>query len=295
MVVRASPVPLYIQIEEELRGAIEAGELGPLAQVQSELELADRFSVSRMTARKALDRLVAGGMLFRQPGKGTFVSRPKIAHGASQGLSFSAVMRAQGFDPETRVLEAGLVRAPSNVARTLAIPAGSPATFMRRLRVLDGRPVAIHMAYLPGRLSSVLDADMTGSLSDLLASMGARVERAEDTVEAVAASRDDAQLLELQPGAPLVFIRGTAYSAANEPVRYSEALYPGDRWRFGLDATRRADLRPELKERHTQSASSVADELMFVGEDIGRARGVETRVTMSVDRPTVRSTRESTC
>ena len=83
MVVRQSPVPLYIQIDEELRGQIESGELGPLAQVPSETDLAERFSVSRMTARKALDRLVADGMLFRQPGKGTFVAPTKIAHGAS--------------------------------------------------------------------------------------------------------------------------------------------------------------------------------------------------------------------
>ncbi len=248
MVVRTSPVPLYIQIEEELRGAIEAGELGSLTRVQSELELTGRFSVSRMTVRKALDRLVADGMLFRQPGKGTFVSPPKIAHGASQGLSFSAAMRAQGFDPVTQVLEAGLVRAPSNVARALGTPAGSPSVFMRRLRVLDGRPVAIHMAYLPGRFSSVLDSDLTGSLSALLAAIGARVERSDDTVEAVSASRDDSHLLALQPGAPLIFIRGTAYSASNESVRYSEALYSGERWRFGLNATRQADLRPELKE-----------------------------------------------
>ena len=116
MVVRASPVPLYIQIDEELRGQIESGELGPLAQVPSETDLAEHFSVSRMTARKALDRLVADGMLFRQPGKGTFVAPTKIAHGASQGLSFSAAMKAQGLRCETRVLEAESIKAPSNVA-----------------------------------------------------------------------------------------------------------------------------------------------------------------------------------
>jgi GntR family transcriptional regulator len=157
-------------------------------------------------------------------------------------------MRAQGFDPETRLLEAGLVRAPSNVARALSSQVGSPSVFMRRLRMLDGRPVAIHMAYLPGRFSSILDADLTQSLSDLLASLGARVERAADTVEAVAASREDGQLLLVPAGSPLIFIRGTAFSGSDEPVRYSEALYPGDRWRFGLDTTRKADLRPELKE-----------------------------------------------
>lgn len=248
MVVRASPVPLYIQIQEELRGLIESGDLGSMSQVPSEFELAGRFEVSRMTARKALDRLVADGMLFRQPGKGTFVAPPKIVHGASQGLSFSAAMRGQGLQCSTRVLEAGLVKAPSNVARALAVSPGAQSVFMRRLRYIENVPVAIHISYLPGRLSALLDADLTGSLSELMVSVGVGVERAEDTVEAVSAASEEAQLLQLPAGAPLIFIRGVAYSGANEPVRYSESLYPGKRWSFGLSATRQADLRPEFKD-----------------------------------------------
>jgi GntR family transcriptional regulator len=248
MVVRASPIPLYIQIDEELRGQIDSGELGPLAQVPSETELAEHFRVSRMTARKALDRLVADGMLFRQPGKGTFVAPSKIAHGASQGLSFSAAMRGLGLPCETRVLEAGIVRAPSNVARALSLAHGAQAIFLRRLRIVDGEPAAIHLSYLPSRLSALLESDLSGSLSDLMSGIGARVERSDDSVEAVLATGDEAQLLAVPEGSPLVLISGTAYSAGNEPVRYSEALYPGARWRFSLQATRDADLRPEPKE-----------------------------------------------
>jgi GntR family transcriptional regulator len=201
-----------------------------------------------MTARKALDRLVADGMLFRQPGKGTFVAPTKIAHGASQGLSFSAAMRGQGLPTETRVLEAEIVQAPSNVTRALALSRGSQAIFLRRLRLIDGEPVAIHLSYLPSRLSALLDANLAGSLSDLMSSIGARVERSEDTIEAVLATGDEAQLLSVPEGSPLVLIRGTAYSAGNEPIRYTEAIYPGGRWQFSLQTTREADLRPELKD-----------------------------------------------
>ena len=248
MVVRASPVPLYIQIDEELRGQIESGELGPMAQVPSETDLAEHFRVSRMTARKALDRLVGDGMLFRQPGKGTFVAPTKIAHGASQGLSFSAAMDAQGRTTVTRVLEAELVRAPSNVTRALNLLPGAQALFLRRLRLVDGEPAAIHLSYMPGRLSALLEADLTGSLSNLMSSIGARVERSEDRVEAVLATAPEAELLAVPTGSPLVLIRGTAYSAGNEPIRYTEALYPGGRWQFSLEVTRGADLRPELKD-----------------------------------------------
>lgn len=247
-VVRASPVPLYIQIEEELRGQIAAGDLGPLDQVPSETELAERFRVSRMTARKALDRLVGDGLLFRQPGKGTFVAPTKMSHLPTQGLSFSAAMQALGLECHTEVLEAGLVKAPSNVARALGLTAGSQVAFIRRLRHVAGVPSAIHLSYLPGRLSALLDMDLSGSLAELMSSIGARVERSEDRVEAVVATGEDAELLHLEAGAPLVFIHGVAYSAANEPVRYTEALYPGDRWTFTVETTRQADLRPELKE-----------------------------------------------
>ncbi len=254
MVVRASPVPLYIQIEEELRGQIESGELGPLAQVPSETDLADRFSVSRMTARKALDRLVGDGMLFRQPGKGTFVAPLKMSHQPTQGLSFSAAMRGQGLTVTTEVLEAGTVRAPLNVARLLALAPGSQVVFLRRLRRVGGVPAAIHLSYLPGRLSALLDSDLSGSLSDLMASIGARVERSEDRVEAVLATGEEATLLGLPSGSPLVFIRGVAFSAANEPVRYSEALYPGHAWTFRVDNTREADLRPEFRDEQDDGA-----------------------------------------
>ena len=247
MVVRASPVPLYIQIDEELRGQIESGELGPLAQVPSETDLAQHFSVSRMTARKALDRLVADGMLFRQPGKGTFVAPTKIAHGASQGLSFSAAMKAQGLPCVTRVLEAETVAAPSNVARALSLSAGAQAIFLRRLRVVDGAPAAIHLSYMPARLSALLDQDLSGSLSELMSRVGARVDHSEDTMEAVLATGEEARLLNVSVGSPLVLIRGTASSAGNEPVRYTEALYPGGRWQFSLQISGDADLRPQLK------------------------------------------------
>lgn len=242
-----SRVPRYIQIEEELRGIIAAQELGPYEQVPSEAELCKRFDVSRMTARKALDRLVGDGMLFRQAGKGTFVAPPKIAHGPSQQLSFSAAMLALGLRHSTRVLATGMVPAPSNIALALNLPFGAPAVFVRRLRLVENIPAAIHMAYLLPRFASLLDADLTGSLYDLMVALGERVEQARDMVEAVAASREDAVVLKVAAGSPLIFIHGVAYSASLEPLRYSEALYCGNRFRFGVDTTRPADLKMEVK------------------------------------------------
>jgi GntR family transcriptional regulator len=247
MVHASSPIPLYLQIEEELRGLVTSGQLGPLARVPSEAELSEQFSVSRMTARKALDRLVADGMLFRRPGKGTFVGQPKIAHGPSQLLSFSAAMDAQGVRHQTRVLDAAMVRAPSNIAADLDLPSGSQVAFVRRLRLVDGEPAAIHLSYVPARYAGILQGDLAASLTQLLVSVGARVSSTNDTIEAVAASPDDARLLQVPPGTPLVFINGVAYSQDREPLRHSEGLYRGSRFRFRVDTTGEQDLRMEAK------------------------------------------------
>jgi GntR family transcriptional regulator len=247
MVVADSPIPLYLQIEEELRGLVESGELRPMARVPSESELSEQFHVSRMTARKALDRLVADGILFRQPGKGTFVAQPKIAYGPSQLLSFSAAMSAQGARHSTRVLDAGMVPAPGGIARDLRIAPGSPVVLVRRLRHIGDEPAAIHRSYVPARFASILQGDLTGSLTDLMIRAGARVAYTNDTIEAVLASPEDARLLAVRTGAPLVFISGVAFSLDMEPMRSTQALYRGDRFRFRVDTTGTPDLRMEHK------------------------------------------------
>lgn len=242
---RASPIPLYIQIEEEIRGSIDSGQLGEMARVPSEIDLAEQFHVSRMTARKALDRLVGDGILFRRAGKGTFVAQPKIAHGPSQKVSFSAAMRALGLRLTTRVLDSGVQRAPSHIARALELPAGSNVVFLRRLRIVAGEPAAIHASYLPPQFASVLEGDLTGSLTQLMIRAGARVAEAKDTIEAVAAAGDEAELLGVRAGTPLILIEGVAYSSAGQPLRYTSALYGGGRFRFTVDTSGPAQISVE--------------------------------------------------
>jgi GntR family transcriptional regulator len=231
-ILRKSHVPLFIQIEEDLRGLIGDGQLGELDQVPSESELTQRFGVSRMTVRRALDRLVSDGVLFRKPGKGTFVAPAKILHQPSQGVSFSGAMREHGFSTSTIVLSAAMTPAPYHVVQALRVPVGDSVTFVRRLRLVEGLPVAVHQSYLPGSLASVLSHDLSGSLTELLEQLGAKVATVEDTLEAVRADLENAHLLHVGEGTPLIHITGTAYGQDLRPIRYSEAYYRGDRFKF---------------------------------------------------------------
>jgi GntR family transcriptional regulator len=259
MVARRSSVPLYQQIEEDLRSIIDSGELPPESRVPSEAELSKRFGASRMTVRKALDRLAGDGLLFRQQGLGTFVSAPKISYRFSSQISFSGAMTAMGLQHRTRVLEAGMVRAPATVARALEVPAGTDVLLMRRLRIVQDRPAALHTAYFPSRLGALLESDLSGSLTSLLEGIGVRVDRARDVVDAVLATDEDARLLEVPAESPIIRVEGVAYAGMLDPVRYTEGRYPGGRFRFSVDTGKPANLKLEVRESVSMETAGAVD------------------------------------
>ena len=245
--LRSSPVPLYLQIEEKMRSDIRSGILRPLDQVMSEKELSHSFGVSRMTARKSLDRLVQEGLLIRRAGKGTFVAPQKIAHGPSTELSFSQAMSALDLPVVTQVLDAGVILAPPAIAHALRQPESASVGFVRRLRFVDGEPAAIHLVFLPQQFVGLLSEDLTGSLNELMVRAGGRVVTSQDTIEAVSVSGEDARLLRVRKASPVIRIEGVGISASLEPLRYTEALYRGDRFRFGVGTCGTGTLMVELK------------------------------------------------
>ena len=208
-----SHVPLYVQIRTHFLELIQSGTLRPYDRMPSEAELSSTFSVSRMTARKAIDQLVADALVFRRPGKGTFVAPPPIAHRISTGQSFSAAMRALGLEHRVEVLQAGVVLPPPEVAAELLLDPDTQTVFVQRLRIVQNSPVAINSAYLEPGCRAVLDHDLTGSLKEILALIGRPVDHTRDTVEAVVASDQEALLLQIPRGAPLARVDGVGFSA----------------------------------------------------------------------------------
>jgi GntR family transcriptional regulator len=245
---RGSHIPLYLQIEQDLAEMIHTGELKPYAQVPSEAELSTRYQVSRMTGRKALDRLVHQGELFRQVGKGTFVAPPKISHRFSTALSFSAAMDALGLDHGTKVLDAELIPASPEVADALGLAPSSPVVYIRRLRLVEDEPAALHLAYLPARFEAILSENLERSLTMSMIKVGARLVTTRDTVSAVNANSEEAALLDVPRGAALIRQEGVGFSSAGEALRYTEGLFRADRFRFRVgDTNGSSELKPELK------------------------------------------------
>ncbi|WP_298232604.1 GntR family transcriptional regulator [uncultured Azohydromonas sp.] len=221
--------PLYQQIKALLVRSLQGSEWRPGEAIPSELELAARFKVSQGTVRKAIDELAAEGLLVRRQGKGTFV-----ATHAEQTVQYRFLRLApdEGATApvERRVLDCRRLRAPAEVARALDLKSGEAAVLVRRLLSAQGRPVVLDDIWLPGALFKGLTAEKLsgwrGPMYELFESeFGVRMIRAEEQIRAVAADAATAQLLAVEPGAPLLSVERLSRTYGDKPVELRRGLY----------------------------------------------------------------------
>lgn len=229
---RRTGVPLYVQIREAIRARIAGGELPDGALLPPEHVLAERLGTSRMTVRAALADLERDGLIRRAQGVGTVVRVSRFAHQLRLLTSFTEDIRARGMVPSSRILAAGLVPADGSVAEALGVRPGSPVVHLCRLRLADGEPVALHDTYLP---SGLVDPNQVGpatSLYELLHRAGVALDAAEESLEAVPASDDEARMLGVAAGAPLLLVVRTTYDRAGRAVEHVLARYKADVYRY---------------------------------------------------------------
>lgn len=233
----SSPIPLYLRLENLLKERIHLGLLKPGSKLPSEHELAGHFNVSRSTIRKALDRLAVGGLIVKWPGKGSYVSWQRLRM-SPNSLSFSAQMIAAGHSVRTRVLLRRVVAIPQRVADAFGRPTDGQVIHFRRLRELDGEPVAIHSMWLPYPDYAKITSEhlATESLSHAMEwATGVRVVSSRDVVSVVPVDPADADLLGISANTPVVFLRGVGFTPSGVAVRYAEAVYRSDRFEFAVD------------------------------------------------------------
>lgn len=227
----ASPVPKYTQLRELLLGLIEEERLAVDSPIPSERELCQQYELSRMTVRQAVDQLVSEGRLYRVPGKGTFVARPKLDM-PLRLVSFTEDMQARGLVPGARELDRRSVRAGAHLAKAFGLEAGAEIYVVERLRTADGEPMAIERSHIPAALAPGLLERRLTSLYDVLGSVyGIEFDAGEQTVEAAVVDPPDAKLLDVPRGSAVLRMEQRSYTGGvcGELV---ESLYRADRYRL---------------------------------------------------------------
>jgi GntR family transcriptional regulator len=216
----------HVQVREYVRSLVSG--MSPGSPAPSERELVAQFGVARMTVRQAMDALVVEGLLERIPGKGTFVARPRRT--ASTITSYSEEIARRGMLAESVTLLARREQAGPGVARALNITEGDPVIHWKRLRRADSKPMCIEDAYLSEiLLPGFLQSGMPTSLYTALAERGLRPSWAEDSVAAGIASDEEATLLEVEPGAPVLRISRRA-KVDEKTIEVSRSVFRADRY-----------------------------------------------------------------
>lgn len=236
---------VYLVLRQEIRDRTYP-EDGP---IPSEMEIGRQFGVSRITVRKALDRLEREGMIDRQRGRGTFVRNRGPQEHVAASLSGSIEnLIAMGLRTEVQVLSFDYVPAPVAAAMALGLPPDTAVQKAVRVRSHEGVPFSHLTTFVPEHLGRSFDV---GSLSDkpllvLLSEAGVVVRSAEQTITAKLATPDIARCLNMLPGEPLLCIERVVLDASGQAVEYIIGLYRPDTYQHQMSFQRDADSNSQM-------------------------------------------------
>ena len=228
---------LYQRLARGLRDAIERGVVGPEEALPAERELAQDFAVSRITVRKALDTLVADGLLIRRQGAGTFVAG-RIEKQFAKLSSFSEDMAARGRAVTSRWLSRDASAVSPDESMLLGLSPGAAVYRFRRLRLADGQAMAIEYSTIP---AFALDSANTvgESLYAALEETGNRPVRALQRLRAVAFTAEQAKMLSVERGAPGLYIERRGFLEDGRAIEATQSWYRGDAYDFVAELSTR--------------------------------------------------------
>jgi GntR family transcriptional regulator len=237
--------PVYKQIADQLRAAIQAGDYPPGSALPSETALARTFGVTRTTARQAVDVLKAEALVRPEHGRGVFVRhRPQIHRLARNRLTqqfreaghgpYEVEVKQLGLEPSVELVEVGPIVGPADINKRLGLRPGQRVLIRRRKMYAGGEPMQLGTSYVPwsfAKGTQMVEPDTgPGGLYSRLADVGHKPERFIEEVSTRMATEDEARFLGFSAPQPVFFLVRTAIDATDTPVEVCEMVMAGDRW-----------------------------------------------------------------
>jgi GntR family transcriptional regulator len=224
---------LYVQLRRRIEEAIATGVLAPDSPLPPEREIAALAGLSRVTVRKAMQELVDKGVIVQRQGAGSFVAaaKPRVEQSLSRLTSFTEDMERRGLTTTARWLHRGIFMPSPEEGVALALSMSDSVARIARLRLAEGRPMAIERASLPTDILPNPLAVET-SLYEVMEASGNRPVRALQKISAVNLNEKDAGLLGVEPGAAGLRIERTSYLSGGRAVEFTRSIYRGDAYDF---------------------------------------------------------------
>jgi GntR family transcriptional regulator len=229
---RNGPVPLWFQIATRLQKVIASGELPAGARLENEISIGQRLGLSRPTIRRAIQELVDKGLVVRRRGIGTQVVQGAVSRPVELTSLYEDMQRGH-LSPVTEVLEHETVPAPEHVAQQLGVAEGDDVVRLRRPRSTGDVPVAVMENYLPVDVADFSTEDLTEhGLYELMRKRHVTIKVAQQRIGARRVHAEEARLLDLEKGAPVLTMERTAFDASGRAVEYGHHCYRPDMYTF---------------------------------------------------------------
>lgn len=235
---RQSSLPLYVQLEIELRQRIDNEEWAINTCIPSESVLSRTYGISRMTVRSVLERLTEEGLLYRVPGKGTFVAEPKLQRQPSNRSGMLDQFNQMGFHAEGEVLSASEIIPSRRIAGLLNLAENESTAIVCCLSRVGQVPISYHTSYLPVSIFPDVTIRCTEyhQLIDIIQKeYRYPIFHYTETLQVKSASPEESALLDVKPNAPLLMLDTVYFSKTNAPLGYSRAILRGDKVNLKFD------------------------------------------------------------
>lgn len=237
-ILKENPLPLHYQLKEIIQEMIENEELAPGEAIPPEREICEVQGVSRMTVNKAIMALVNEGVLYREQGKGTFVSKPKVKQELENLKGFTKEMAEKGLKTDSKILSFSIKEATKKNFEALEMDEENTRVIeINRLRFVNDEPYSIETVWIPYNLCPNMTREIIEgqSLYEIFKmKYHFSLQKAKQTIEPIILNDYQSELLNLNENSLALLFRRTTYLDDGRPIEHTREIYRSDKYKYEI-------------------------------------------------------------
>ncbi|NSV28737.1 GntR family transcriptional regulator [Enterococcus faecalis] len=222
----SNKVPKYEIVKQYILKQIESGIYQPHQIIESEFEMAENLSVSRITVRRGIEELVNQKILTKKKGIGTFVNPIPKFFGFKAGIGFSSEVKSMGMEPSTKLLNLAKIKATKELAKDMRVAVDDELWLVERIRYADNMPISYELEYFDVGIVPKLTVEICeSSIYGYLKSNGVEYEFVDQKISAVLSDQVTSDYLNIATGSPLIDTKIIACLENGKPFNIGYAKY----------------------------------------------------------------------